>query len=204
MNSDILPPDFTVKSLEEEYTSWRKQVDFDKLIKCLWTPSQVESFWSAANWSENNVRKIPATSPQVTSPLEKSSGNNISVEEIPPARQPLFPPATLVEFGTSFRAPRGEPEKRNRVVQKLCQRIEQIQQIENAENTADEIFTIPASSTLEPGTIYQQAADGIISSEGLTGPSVAGARRSEESQVQKEIENPTFLHEQIVKSWGLT
>ena len=58
MNSDILPPDFTVKSLEEEYTSWRKQVDFDKLIKCLWTPSQVESFWSAANWSENNVRKI--------------------------------------------------------------------------------------------------------------------------------------------------
>ena len=148
--------------------------------------------------------RAPATSPQVTSPLEKSSGNNISVEEIPPSSQPLSPPATPVEFGTSLQAPRGEPEKRNRVVQKLCQRIEQIQQIENAENTADEIFTIPASSTPEPGTIYQQAADGIISSEGLTGPSVAGARRSEESQVQKEIENPTFLHEQIVKSWGLT
>ena len=58
MNSDILPLDFTVKSLEEEYTSWRNQFDFDKLIKCSWTPSQVESFWSAANWSENNVRKI--------------------------------------------------------------------------------------------------------------------------------------------------
>ena len=148
--------------------------------------------------------RAPATSPQVTSPFEKSSGNNISVEEIPPTSQPLSPPATPVEFGTSLQAPRGEPEKRNRVVQKLCQRIEQIQRIDNIEDTADEIFTISASSTPESGTIYQQAADRIISSEGLTGPSVVGVRRSEESQVQKEIENPVFLHEQIVKSWGLT
>ena len=95
--------------------------------------------------------RAPAKSPQVTSPLEKSSGNNISVEEIPPARQPLFPPATPIEFGTSFRAPRGEPEKRNRVVQKLCQRIEQIQQIENVEDTADEMFTIPASKYSRAG-----------------------------------------------------
>ena len=116
--------------------------------------------------------------------------------------QPLSPPATPVEFGGALRTTRNEPVKPDRIVRNLCKRIEEIQRLDNTDDLGDEIFTISVSSTPTLGRIYEQANDGIISAEGLSGPSVIGVRQSEEHKVQKEIENPTLLHEEIVRSWG--
>ena len=116
--------------------------------------------------------------------------------------QPLSPPATPVEFRGALRTTRNEPVKRDRIVRKLCKRIEEIQRLDNTDDLGDEIFTISVSSTPTLGRIYEQANDGIISAEGLSRPSVIGVRQSEEHKVQKEIENPTLLHEEIVRSWG--
>ena len=207
MNSDILSPDFTVKSLEEEYTSWRNQFDFDKLIKCLWTPSQVESFWSAANWSENNVRKIRELLLKVHKlhpHLKRVAAIIYQLKRFLLLDSHCFhllrPSSLEHHFGHQEVSLKNVIESSKSFVKELNRfsklRTLRIQQMKCSLSQLQ--------STPEPGTIYQQAADRIISSEGLTGPSVAGVRRSEESQVQKEIENPVFLHEQIVKSWGLT
>ena len=115
--------------------------------------------------------------------------------------QPLSPPATPVEFGGAFCTTRNEPLKRDRIVRKLCKRIEEIQRLDNTDDLGDETFTIPVRSTPTLGRVYEQANDGIISAEELSGPSVIGVRQSEEHKVKKEIENPGLLHEEIVRSW---
>ena len=148
------------------------------------------------------MKRSRATSPQPASPNKESSSDSVPAEAVLVQSQPLSPPATPVEFGGAFHSTRNEPAKCDRVVRKLCKRIEEIQRLDNTDDLRDEIFTIPVSSTPTLGRIYEQANDGIISAEGLGGPSVIGVRQSEEHKVQKDIENPGLLHEEIVRSWG--
>ena len=49
--------DVNVPSLEEEYNIWRDQYVFEMLTRSLWTPSQIETFWSAARSNEDTIRQ---------------------------------------------------------------------------------------------------------------------------------------------------
>ena len=49
--------DINVPSLEEEYNTWQDQYVFEVLTRCLWTPSQIETFWSAARSNEDTIRQ---------------------------------------------------------------------------------------------------------------------------------------------------
>ena len=72
------------------------------------------------------MQRSPATSPQPTSPNKESSSDSVPAEVVLAQSQPLSPPATPVEFGGALRTTRNEPVKRDRIVRKLCKRIEEI------------------------------------------------------------------------------
>ena len=64
------------------------------------------------------------------------------------------------------------PFRRNTIVRKFCDRINKLQNPNDGIDTADEIFTIPIASTPTLGEIYNEACNGIMCEEGLSGPSL--------------------------------
>ena len=84
----------------------------------------------------------------------------------------------------------------------LCKRIDQIQQSGEDPATADEIFTMPLSSTRCLSDIYNEAADGLVSDDGLAGPSTIGVLLNEEKSIQEALHAPEELAKKIVRAWG--
>ena len=84
----------------------------------------------------------------------------------------------------------------------LCDRIEEIQRGGGDANPADEIFMMPLESTPRLSELYNEAADGIVCDEGLSGPSAIGVLSAEEKSIQEVLDAPEELVEKIVRAWG--
>ena len=125
-----------------------------------------------------------------------------SDEEVIPDTQPSTPPLNTIPSGNAHDEGHRDASKKRRVLQTLCDRIDAIQQSDKIITTSDEIFTVPLCSTPNFNEAYNEAADGIVSDDGLAGPSAIGVISSEEKSIQEALDNLQALAEKIVSAWG--
>lgn len=133
----------------------------------------LESSQVNRNVNVNSLGKSKASAISAQQP-EDSQQKVIQPEEQLSGAKPISPPATPISIGEIFRSPVKKAPRRNRIVRKLCRRIEQIQDADNSTELPDEIFTIPMHSTPMLTDIYNEAFDRTVSDEGFTGSSVVG------------------------------
>ena len=142
------------------------------------------------------AKEVPTGTQQLAIPITVDSDkDNI------PSTQPNSPVLNGIPAGNSEEGHR-ESVKHRRVLQTLCDRIEEIQRRGGDANTADEIFTMPLQSTPRLSELYNEAADGIVSDDGLRGPSAIGVLLAEEKSIQEALDAPEELAEKIIRAWG--
>ena len=142
------------------------------------------------------AKEVPTGTQQLAIPITVDSDkDNI------PSTQPNSPVLNGIPAGNSEEGHR-ESVKHRRVLQTLCDRIEEIQRGGGDANPADEIFTMPLQSTPRLSELYNEAADGIVSDDGLRGPSAIGVLLAEEKSIQEALDAPEELAEKIIRAWG--
>ena len=125
-----------------------------------------------------------------------------SDEDDIPCTQPNSPTLNGIPAGNVCEEGHRESAKRQRVLRTLCERIDKIQSGSGDVNAADEIFTMPLESTPRLSELYNEAADGLIPDNGLSGPSAIGLLPAEEKDIQEALDAPEDLAEKIVRAWG--
>ena len=155
--------------------------------------------------SRSNKRPRPAAAKALPIGTQQSADAVTTIdsdEDVIPSTQPNSPVLNSIPAGNVSEEGHKESSKRRRVLRTLCDRIKEIQRGGGDVNTADEIFTMPLESTPRLSELYNEASDGLICEDGLTGPSAIGVLPSEEKSIQEALDAPEDLAEKIVRAWG--
>ena len=151
---------------------------------------------------KRNSRGARIECPKTPPPSEVDLPTDILDEKELPGAQPITPEPQTIPTGATADTPLHQPKSSKRVVRALCKRIEELQQTDGDSEMTEHIFTVPTSSTPRLSDVYNEASDGIIPDNRLTGPLVVGCIPDEESSIQKAITEPESIQEHIVRSWG--
>ena len=106
-------------------------------------------------------------------------------------------------FGGSVHIAGTDIDTKGRVFKQVTKFIDEYQLASLDNPGCISVFTASLVATLELQEVYNDANDGIIPTDDVSGSSITGRNPEEENDIHKELQNPISLHEKTVSAWAL-